>query len=91
MWRKILQWIMDRRPTKVYRVDEMSELEASLKDAVLCSIQTGVGQNFHPDATTIICIAFRTTIGAEKFKKAYVEKRYELEGLIIPKCSEKVV
>ncbi len=59
----------------------MSDLENSLKDAVLCSIQTGVGQNFHPDATTIICIAFRTTMGAVKFQEAYIKKRYELEGL----------
>jgi hypothetical protein len=62
----------------------MTELEQSLEDAVLCGIQTGVGQNMHPDASTIIVMAFRSTIGAEKFKREYLRIRYLLNGLDDP-------
>ena len=59
----------------------MSKFEQALDDALMAGIQTGVGQLMHPDATAIVCIAFKTTLGAELFRKEYLKVRHRLNGL----------
>lgn len=57
----------------------MSDLEDSLKSALMSGIQTGVGETMHPDAKALVCIAFKDGLSAERFQRAYVAVRRRIE------------